>query len=163
MQSSDYIAICAGIVALASFFVAVNQANLARRHNRLSVRPLLTIYRREFNNQPIEYILENRGLGPAIVNELSVWVDNKQIESPDGNPMYTALDRLNIPRAGVGGHLVSEGEAIRANQEIRLLVIPHANDDAVAFEALIDKLPRLKFKVIYASIYEESLEYCGNG
>lgn len=163
MQPSDYIAIFAGIVALASLFVAVNQTSLARRHNRLSVRPLFAIYRREFNNQPFEYILENHGLGPAIVKELSVCVDDKKIEKSDGNPIFAALDILNIPHDGVSGHLISVGEAIRVNQEIRLLSVPHTQGDTAEFEALVSKLNRIKFRVIYASIYEESLVIYGNG
>ena len=48
MGASDFIAIAAGLIAIASFIVAVQQTRLQRIHNRLTVKPILTFYKKEF-------------------------------------------------------------------------------------------------------------------
>lgn len=163
MDASDYIAISAVVIALASLYVAVKQSNLAREHNRLSVRPFLTIYRKQFLNQPIEYSLENRGIGPAIVNKFSVLVDDGEANSADGNKLLGAADLLGIRREDVGGHLLGPDEVLKPGQEIVFLRFKRSGEDEPFHNELIRKIPRLKFKIGYKSMYDEQYEYLGNG
>jgi hypothetical protein len=45
MDASTVVAICATVIAVASLAVSVYQARATRRHNQLSVRPLLELLR----------------------------------------------------------------------------------------------------------------------
>jgi hypothetical protein len=163
MGATDVIAVCAAVIALASLFVAANQAYLARKHNRLSVRPILSVYRKQFSEQPIEYCVENRGLGPAIVKSFSILIDGNEVKASDGNCVYAATDTLGVDRSDVGGHLIPVNEVITAGQEIVAIRFPRAGSDATFHKELLGKLPRMKFLIRYESMYEERYIYDGNG
>lgn len=163
MGATNIIAICASIIALASLFVAVNQATAERTHNRLSVRPFLTIYRKQFNNEPIEYCVENQGLGPAIVTSFVVLVDDNEVNTANGNCIYAATDLLEIDREEVGGHLFGPKEVMKTGQEIVILRFPRSGSDLPLHKMLQGKLPRMKFRIRYESMYKEKYVYEGNG
>ena len=163
MDATNVIAICAVIVALASLYVAIQQTVLTRKHNRLSVRPFLSIYRKQFVGQPIEYSIENRGLGPAIVKRFSILVDGKEVRASDGNNFYAAMDTLEIDRSGVGGHLFASDEVLKAGQEVVVLRFPKSGESEAVHKELLGKLPRMKFRLEYESMYEEKYELEGNG
>lgn len=163
MTASDIIATSAAIIALASLYVAIQQTALTRTHNRLSVRPFLEIYRKQFDNEPIEYSVENRGIGPAIIKSFHVLVDDKEVAAPDGNSIYAAMDKLSFDRSIVGGHLFGSNEVLKAGQEIVVVRFPTSGDDQSLHKELLGKLPRMKFKIRYESIYEEKYEHEGNG
>lgn len=163
MESGDFIAISAAIIALASLYVSVEQSRLTRLHNKLSVRPYLCIYRKQFLNQPVEYILENHGLGPAIINGFSVLVDDHEVDPENDNPLLCALDLLTLSRDDVGGNLPGKPEPLIAGEAITLLKFRKSPNDPGCYQALMDKLPRLQFKISYQSMYNENFTYIGNG
>jgi hypothetical protein len=163
MDTNDIIAISAAIIALASLYVAIQNTRLARKHNRLSVRPFLSIYRKEFRNQPIEYIVENRGIGPAIVKYFCVLVDGNEVLAQDGNCIYAAMDILEINRDDVGGHLFSSNEVLKAGQDVVVLRLPKSGDNESLQKDLLGKLSRMKFRILYESMYDEQYEFYGNG
>ncbi|MGQ5524137.1 hypothetical protein ACUHMQ_12855 [Chitinimonas sp. PSY-7] len=163
MTTSDIIAASAALIALCSFYVAKKQAELAREHNRLSVRPFLGIYRKEFGNHPIEYSVENRGIGPAVIKRFHVLIDGKEVIAPHGNYIHAAMDMLGLDRNEVSGHLLGVNEVLKAGQEVVLVQFPNSDTNKSLHKELLGKLPRMKFKILYESIYEEKYEYEGNG
>lgn len=163
MIASDVIATSAAIIALASLYVAIRQTELARKHNRLSVRPFIAIYRKQFKGQPIEYSIENRGIGPAIVKSFRVLVNGNEISASDGNIIYEAMDALEIERSHVGGHLFGTNEVLKAGQEVVVLRFPKSGDEEAIQKDLLNKLSRMKFRIQYESMYEEKFEHEGNG
>lgn len=72
------IAISSTVIAAAALAVAVWSSIQTRAHNELSVQPLLRIH---FSNNPTSemsgFLIENVGLGPAIVTSSQVKVNNK--------------------------------------------------------------------------------------
>ena len=74
---SEIMAICAVIIALSALFVAVLQGYLARKHNRLSVKPHLEVIRNSFPSEPVSIVLKNHGTGPAIIKKIRVYVDKE--------------------------------------------------------------------------------------
>lgn len=163
MQASDWIAVCATIVAAVSLFVAAQQTSLTRRHNRLSVKPVLSMYRMEFKNKPIEYLLINRGLGPAIIKEFIVLLDDRLVDRNSGNLVYDLVDKLDIPRECVAGHLLCKNEPLSPGCEVSIMQFKGTENNEELHSRLVGILPRVKFRITYASIYEESFEYNGNG
>jgi hypothetical protein len=121
MVASDYIAISAVVIAMASLYVAIQQVSLMRSHNRLSVRPMLTVYRKRFSNHPVEYSVANHGLGPAIIKSCSVLVDHRIVNAPEGNVLFSALSVLEIDKINVGGNLLGSDEVLENGQEVVLL------------------------------------------
>ncbi len=72
MQNSDYIAIASAFIATLAFGATIWQGWITRRHNHLSVRPLL-VWHVARNNSPefaeITFSLKNKGIGPAIISD----------------------------------------------------------------------------------------------
>jgi hypothetical protein len=73
------------------------------------------------------------------------------------------MDLLAIDRNSVGGHLFGPNEVLKAGQEIVVLRFPSSGDDESFHKELLGKLPRMKFKIQYESMYEERYELEGNG
>lgn len=163
MSASDWIAIFAGIVAIASVIVSIQQSHLTRKHNRLSLKPLLSIYRAEFDNHPLEITLVNKGLGPAILKSFSVWVDDVEISKGTINPIYAALNQVGISISGVGGHLFSKDEVLPPSEKISIFMIPLPENKNSTYDERVKAFRRIKFKIKFQSIYDESFEYYGNG
>ena len=62
------------IIAVCALVLTIYQARLARRHNRLSVRPLLSSFVEQVSGPDarITFSLVNNGLGPALVDSFEV-------------------------------------------------------------------------------------------
>ncbi|MFN3019227.1 hypothetical protein ACK1CN_25120 [Vibrio coralliilyticus] len=71
LPSGDKIAVYAAIIAFSTFLGVIWQAYIARRHNHLSVRPLLdtTLYTQ---SQKVGLEIKNSGLGPALINSIYI-------------------------------------------------------------------------------------------
>lgn len=69
LTNSDIIAISSGIVALCAFFVSIFQTRYTVRHNKLQVRPLVTI--ESASDTGAKFIaIHNLGLGPALIRSV---------------------------------------------------------------------------------------------
>jgi hypothetical protein len=73
--------ITGGLTALCALAVASGSLWLTRRHNRLSVRPKISVVQVIDNsdNKKIGLYLRNHGLGPALIEEISFEVRNGPI------------------------------------------------------------------------------------
>ena len=95
-SSSDIIAIAAAVIAFCALFATIWQAQIARRHSRLSVRPHLhssiqvTVQHTETQ---LVFAIKNIGLGPAIVKSTEVLLDGKvfNTQNPTKNPLHECL------------------------------------------------------------------------
>jgi hypothetical protein len=165
MEASDYIAMAAGLIAIASFFVAIRQNQLQRIHNKLSVKPLLTLYRKEFINVPVEITLHNKGLGPAIIVCFELWVDDKKVTAKSDNIILDAITELGLPtKPGfIKGHLLPIDEVVNVGDEILLVSFNETAGDTNIYNQVMKQLPRLKFSIKYKSAYEDYFEIYGNG
>ena len=67
-KANTVTSVCAVIIAVAALFVAVWSEIAIRNHNRLMVRPHLTIWRLFQEGEPFFRLeVRNRGLGPAFI------------------------------------------------------------------------------------------------
>jgi hypothetical protein len=67
MDASTVVAVCATVIAVGSLVVSVYEVAATRRHNRLSVRPLLELRTSFHPGRTAGLQLVNAGLGPAVV------------------------------------------------------------------------------------------------
>ncbi|MDD2582008.1 MAG: hypothetical protein PHR66_08450 [Desulfuromonadaceae bacterium] len=71
MTPSDVIATSAALISLLAMAATFWQAKLARKHNALSVRPVLVFYNHLHEDKPIQLIVKNAGLGLALLKSIS--------------------------------------------------------------------------------------------
>lgn len=69
LTGSDKIALASGFVAFLALAATFWQGALARRHNRLSIRPIIDIYTDRQHNYFL-LSMQNFGIGPALIDSL---------------------------------------------------------------------------------------------
>ena len=96
------ISISAIFIALSSLIVAIWQNILTRKHNKLSVKPLICIDYHFTDDEELNGIyLDNTGLGPAIIKSFRVFIDEDEILSLNKNflvinELIKTFNNLNI-------------------------------------------------------------------
>lgn len=81
-HSATIIALASVVVAIVSAIFAAYQAFISRQHNRLSVRPHITTWADQTDEDKlykIKFELINNGLGPAILKEINIFFEKKLI------------------------------------------------------------------------------------
>ena len=69
------------LIAVCALFISVDQSLAARTHNRLSVFPILQFYQSDIKPG---FYLQNRGLGPAVITDMEMRVNDKYYLSVSG-------------------------------------------------------------------------------
>lgn len=141
-----WVSIGALVISCCAFALAVDAGKQTRPHNRLSVKPRLTI---DFNytGEGAGFRLVNEGLGPAIVGTFVVSVDEKPRQTWDavaealGIKTDAKLWRVPYPDTA---WLVGDPQP-------RVYWIPKSP----ASDLLITQSPRVSIKVCYCSVYGE--------
>lgn len=173
MNTTDVIATCSLVVAALAFISTTFQLWSTHRHNKLSVRPLLTWHiarRAEKDGTTIAYVLRNHGLGPAVVNDRYFSKDAVRFKPPQlaldevtafvafalGTKVPYQLKSYGLP--GIGAAVPSQGEVT-----IGELFFPGVPPDRLA---VVEELAgEVHFHVEYESMYGEkySLSSAGRG
>ncbi|MGH8383525.1 hypothetical protein [Pseudomonas sp.] len=89
------------LVAFASVLVACiavrfssRQRKMHEQHHRRMATPHLAAWNStDVNTQSCSFILENNGLGPAIIREVSLWVDGERLQG-EGPDLLAAASRI---------------------------------------------------------------------
>ena len=126
------------IIALCALAATIWQAAISRKHNKLSVRPVLTLYRLDIDG--VIYI-KNNGSGPAIVKEYEIWKDGALVNEDQ-------LPKL-LPHAFEAPDLTI-GCSIAIGEKIELV-----KSAAYLDNSHIPPLQALNFRIVYESIYGE--------
>jgi len=149
MGAEVVVAICAVVIAVASFGVSVWQAYVTRQHNRHSVRPALQLHRGIHRGSRSGIRLVNVGLGPAVIVSSSVSLDGVVLGRWD----KACADRV---RGGLPVHLdaVTFGadEVIATGYGEYLLSLPHYDPrDHSSVKELLSR--RIAITIDYESFY----------
>ena len=67
-------------IALAAAIITIWQGFLTRKHNRLSVKPILRIDTQFLLGKQCKILLVNNGIGPAIIKSVKYFIDDDSSE-----------------------------------------------------------------------------------
>lgn len=67
------------IVAIFALFLTVWQMKATAQHNRLSTKPIISLKTTYSKSRIVQIDIINDGLGPAIINELVVFLSNRPV------------------------------------------------------------------------------------
>ncbi len=157
------------IIAIASVFIAgcvlvttIVQGMQNRKHNRLSVKPLLEFLgyigidddedEEDDDIGKYEVSLVNRGLGPAVIERFVLVYDGEEIPSDDSKKYQDFLNNLLKDfEILVIAHCYS-GSSVKAGENIPILGFKFdaENDD-------VDFINEIKFLIEYQSIYNDGI------
>ncbi|MBT9515535.1 MAG: hypothetical protein IV112_02510 [Methyloversatilis discipulorum] len=114
------------VISLCALSFTAYQAHLQRAHNRLSVSPSLAVFSEESADPEypgavrVRLLLQNNGLGPAVLDSLALIIGAKKIRLRDHNHfrrvVKEALGRLYCTDRWLatygGGHAIKAGDAV---------------------------------------------------
>ncbi len=143
MKTGNIQSLVAVAIALMALFISVWQGCEQRRHNRLTVKPILNFEAISHNNYK-SIRLSNDGLGPALITKFLIIENGKKYNAKEGNP-WTKTEAVSyIPYSEM--YYYDEGATVKPTESLNLLT----------WKADSIRILNLKVIIEYESIYEES-------
>jgi hypothetical protein len=154
------IALCATFVSIATLVVyiyqarvMIRQAEIMQSQQHISVWPYIEtlITTMVTSDKPDEtyYEIENKGIGPAIVKQVTIKVDGVVMKG--NNELFETMigktDTLSISTTAVKNRVIAPGEKIRAFHII--------GDDLVKRFAIAFQKKKFEYIICYCSVYKE--------
>ena len=125
-----------------------------RKQNRISVRPSLRIERNVNKDQPIKIIIQNCGMGTAYIDKFEIQVDDILISGEYKNGMDRIINLLGLNGLDIMSCFLNNGDELEVNETIILFEANPINSND--YEKIYTALQRLKFKIMYSSVYNET-------
>lgn len=145
-------------IAICAFFATIWQVVTTRAHNRLSVRPYLDSWE-QFSPDGWGYQLKlmNNGIGPAVINDYSIFVDGKLIPGKGLKVMETALDLLLAGwKHEFSQSYLTDSYVMPAGEE-RTIVDLRFIDSAPTPEEFLALKKRIRLYIAYTDMYRETM------
>ena len=153
METQFLLTIAASVVAIAALFTAVVHTRSLRQHHRLTVVPHLYLHRELSMDRPnILITLSNTGLGPAVLDSYSVYVDKEVTPIRAATDWYPIMASLDIRFENINAAVLEKGDMIGAGQQLPLLTVDLSAGEN-NFHELQKVVGRIRIKVKYASVY----------
>jgi hypothetical protein len=154
--ASRYDAVIATFVGLLALCVSAYTAYIQRQQVRATVWPILEF---DSSNAPdIHFTLANKGVGPALIRNVLVKVDDQPVKN-----WREAMEKL----LGPGEHLVSEsdmnGHVLAPNESITVVTARDANNNPLVFDKtnpLWVTMNKERFRVTAEICYCSTLGEC---
>ena len=155
-KTNSIIAILVGLMAL---FVSLWVGVETRWHNRLVVRPRISIEHYAFGPKTGVWLV-NHGLGPALIDEIHVYIDGKFYgKAPDALDSLSGvlgLEDLTVESLHVGKKVLW----VKSGAELKLIGFPEVHHTAERLERVRHAFwDRLQIYVYYNSLYDELFRF----
>ena len=162
----DLWSIAATFIAACALIATVWQAHLTRKHNRLSVRPILVWERsRIVRNDGIEliYSVRNHGVGPAIIRDRFFLLKGNRFSTEDAHgdeilELSQALLKDKIQYFLLQHGLPGTKTTIPQNGEHVIARVYFPSITSLQLEATLGELDEVTFCLNYASLYNKRFE-----
>ncbi|MDP5138737.1 hypothetical protein ORJ04_22585 [Rheinheimera baltica] len=151
MSNSDIIALSAVIIAALALLSTLWQGYLTRKHNKLSVKPLLHLNLGTLNGLFIK--LQSLGLGPALITKVVIISDGKRYENPSKDPYPEILSYLTTANYKYLFNMPVVGSSYLPGSEINLLSLECENFSFEQKKELEAFHEQLYFELHYTSFY----------
>ncbi len=157
--ASILIALASGVIAIIALRASIRSGEETRKHNKLSVRPLLSIDNAmsEVGNRGFYSIrLSNCGIGPAIITDVKLFFDGVPVPysgKPEfGNFIWDKIKDFDVRRL----YLLAPKDALVAGGEKTLwefYYVPQVHN--------IDQVRKIDLLIEYESFYGKKMPPCG--
>lgn len=152
------------VASLGSLFIIYRQTNLMDKQFKLqrleqhkSVLPYLSLFNTS-NSDFYSYTLANKGIGPALINEINITYKDSTYEDHDLRSFFNAVikkeDSIFSNYNDIGHSSISKGMLIPSSQTTRM--ITHDSEDRNKIKHLRDWFNRkVDIEIVFSSIYGE--------
>uniref|UniRef100_A0A6M3LR80 Uncharacterized protein n=1 Tax=viral metagenome TaxID=1070528 RepID=A0A6M3LR80_9ZZZZ len=163
LGASDVTAIAGVFIALIAIVISIWQVIVSRKHDLISVRPILS-YSTFMNDEIGKYVITicNVGGGPAIIKDAAVYFKSKTIVLNNYDKAYNALEkaifssfkpehdiRFSVPPLGKGA-VISSGEKISITIEV-------GKPELVKRDYFSKPLADVLVEIFYTGVYGKSV------
>jgi hypothetical protein len=154
-----FVGLCALVVSFCALGVSIWQGIETRKNYRLSVTPNICIIGNWIPDKLNGIIIENRGIGPAIILDFQIQYSGKKYDllSDPYEFIEDSRSKLLLPKIkGFGFYIFNSGDYLPAGKAIDLLVIKDQNyDEIVSFlDALNGSVVELHYESVYGQSYK---------
>ena len=155
-------AICTIIIAITAVAFSIQQGCETRKHNQLTVVPILTFFVHAKQHSIVGIILKNSGFGPAIIKSFEIYVDGELIKDNNGiggvwddtfSKLGIVSSRKFLTSADIKGPI-----SLLPNEELKLLFMEKDKYTPERLKHMDEAVKRLKIRILYESIYGEQFE-----
>jgi hypothetical protein len=156
LKANDWIAICAGFVALLALGVTLWQSVIARRHNHLSARPILDIGCHSRGDEVIGISFKNCGPGPAFLLSVKVTFRKTRYNLFNRNEfkaMFTDFAKSGLPAVNFSLAIPTNTSVIASGQQLDLFTISDTDNRKGIAAKFDDLMHSTKIEVSYKSLY----------
>jgi len=161
-KSERLLSLTAMVLSFVTLIIFIYQTNLMRSQNYLSILPYLqfSVLDDNFENN-LALILKNHGVGPAILESVTLEYQGKRYDLSDYDNQLTnflnflspALDSIQYHSFGS----LDRGIAIPANSSYVILRVNNSAEDYDILSAQLKKLLEggLRYEIVYKSLQDE--------
>lgn len=143
----------ATVIALSALFVSLYEAYRGRRHDRLSVRPWLCVYKKKDKDKETGLRLVNNGIGPAIINSFNVYLDNQLVSKPGSNFWKEIITKFKIDMDKVSFRTFVVPFWLPAREDLPLFALKLEVADSEEGKLFNSIIERIKIVIEYQSCY----------
>jgi len=154
------ISIAASAIALCALVATIWQAYITRKHNRLSVRPILN-FNVMTENSDFVLSLKNTGFGPAIITDYQINFNDESLGDNSDEIAINLSEELEIGSYNKRMYFPGKGQAIAPGEFYRLIKISKILQDDDDKEKFKNDILWLEVKINYESIYSEKFSISG--
>ena len=155
LNSSDLIAITSVAIALIALAATFWQAHITRKHNRLSVKPIIQHIIESYPDGHLSLSLVNVGLGPAIIDKIE-FIDKISTIAINTEQL---VDKLIIAMTNTNGNWSQTNfigntalEPGKVSEVFKLDLKPEHQEDYKILQNILDHTDLIvKYKCIYGN------------
>jgi hypothetical protein len=154
LDASIVIAAVSVLIAVLALGLTIWQATKTIKHNKLSVQPHLSFHTEATKQEQIIVTMTNTGLGPAILDKMKVYVDDKEITKP--KKIETAIKKVFPSEQGykytyeVFSLIDDDKESMSKDSNIELFSI---NFNKRVNKHIKQQIIRISIEIEYESFY----------
>lgn len=149
------------VIALCALGLSVWQACVARKHNKLSFKPHLSLMtHRDAEKGFYSVELINNGIGPAVIEDFSIKVDGKQVAGEGTEPLEKALKIVlpNLHYLSKQSYL-AKGYSMAPKERCTVFAVQFTGKPMPTKEFIEHALNRGDLEICYKSFYEETFRF----
>ncbi|MBV1914949.1 MAG: hypothetical protein KUG72_06155 [Pseudomonadales bacterium] len=164
IKSETVIAIASTSIAAIALAVGLWGGFQTREHNELSVQPLLVAsFSYGATNEESGILIENVGLGPAIIISAEIKVNNSVMPDLGYGGVKTAVSNLGIDHDWVVISGLKKNMVIPAGQVVPFIAVSK-DEYELNINELLKIRDKVEFSIEYKSMYENNFitSYGGN-
>lgn len=142
------------IIAVTAILFTWWQILILKKHNRLSVVPILDIEMNLIPNNELDYRIINFGIGVAAIKKIEIIIDGNRHTIDTSQKVNEILKILNINDIGIDAAIIHSEAYIKPGGYLKLFSYFKDNQNETEIIKFINAMRNFQIEIKYESLYE---------